>query len=202
MHDERCSGLKALHILFFVETYCCSELFIDNLIITFFGFSFLDSFCDPFTKLEMFSINGRINSEFEKFFTFPEFFRFQSFYFSHFWSEMFLIFIVIIGNILTVMCGVSVFIENEFAKIIVFENILSVRCEPVVDRDDSLSECMNKPFGLQLQFRLNIHRMLKQFDLGFLRIKQPPHRIPFQIGIMLGSVIQSSFSSGYDFSLL
>ena len=61
---------------------------------------------------------------------------------------MILIFIIIIRNILTIMGCVSILIKNEFAEIIVLENVLFAGSKSVVDRNYSFSESMNNPFWL------------------------------------------------------
>lgn len=148
VHDERWSWLKLLHIFFFIETHCLSKLFINNLIVTLFILSFFDCFSNPSAEFEMLSIDSCIDSKFKKFLTLPEFWWFQSFNFSHLRSDMILIFIIIIRNILTIMSCVSIFIKNEFAEIIVLENILLAGSKSVVDRNNSFSEGMNNPFWL------------------------------------------------------
>lgn len=148
MHDKWWSWLKLFHILFFIETICFSEFFINNLIITFLIFSFFDCFCNPSAELEMLSIRCCIESEFEKFLALPELRSFNSFDFSHFRSDMILVFVIIVRYVFTIMSCISVFIKNEFAEIIVFKNVLSVRTKSVVHRNHAFSKSMNNPFWL------------------------------------------------------
>lgn len=115
---------------------------------------------------------------------------------------MVLIFIIIIGNIFTIMGCVSVFIKNESAEIIVFKNVFPARAEPVVDRNDTFSKSVYNPLWLQFYFSKYVHRMLMKFHLCLFRVKQSPNSITCLISIMFWSVIQSSFSSGNNLSLL
>lgn len=147
MHDERSSGLKQFHIFFFIETESSTEFFVDKGIIAFHRFSFLDGLSKPLDKLEMFGILCAIESEFKLLFGLPEILGLESFDFSHLWSEMLLIFVVKIGGIFFVMSGVSVLIEDEFAEVVVFKDILPVRAEPVIQRNEALSDCMDEPLG-------------------------------------------------------
>ena len=102
---------------------------------------------------------------------------------------MLLIFVIIIWDIFFVMNGVSVFIEEKLAKVIVFENVLSVRSKPVIDRDEAFTESVNQPFGLEAQLRNNLHRMFMEFDKSFFRITKSPYGVTFKICIMLRQVI-------------
>lgn len=149
----------------------------------------------------MLGIKSRIDSEFKELFRLPKLFRLKSFYLSHFRPEMFLIFVIEVRNVFLVMSCVSVFVEDEFAQIVVFKNVFSVSSESVVEGDDALTNSVDKPFGLEHKFANNRHGMIEQLDVGWLNVIQSPHGIPSQIGIMFWPVINSAFSSGDDFTL-
>ena len=146
----------------------------------------------------MFSVRRAIDSEFKALLTLPEFFRFKSFDFSHLRPEVLLIVVIEIRNVFLVMYGVSVFVENEFAEVGVFKDVLSMTAESVVKRDDSLAEGMDEPFGLEHDFADDSHGMIVNFDVGFINIIQSPNSIPSQISVMLGRIVDSTLSSGDD----
>ena len=87
----------------------------------------------------------------------PELFGFKSLSLSHFWSEMLLVIVIKIRSVFLVLSGVSVLIKYISAEVVIFENILSVAAESVVEWDETLTESVDDPFRLQHELTHHWH---------------------------------------------
>ena len=114
----------------------------------------------------MLGIKSSINSEFKELFGLPKFFRLKSLDLSHFGPEMFLVFVIKIRDVFLVMGCVSVFVEDEFAQVVVFKDVFSVSSESVVEGDDTFTDGVDEPFRLEHDFTNDRHGMIEQLDVG------------------------------------
>ncbi len=64
---------------------------------------------------------------------------------------MFLVVIIIVWDVLLVMGCISVFVKYISAEVVVFEYVLSVASESVVEGNNALTESVDEPFWLQVK---------------------------------------------------